>query len=199
MINTVIFDIGNVLTTFAWEEHIKKHGHDKEMIMRIAKATVNSDDWKQYDIGIMTDDEIMDEFIKNDPEIGEEIREVFSDFENLVLKRDYAIPWIKELKAKGFRVLYLSNFSNKAETECAAALDFIPYTDGGILSYKDKVIKPELEIYDLLAKRYGLIPSECIFFDDTKANVDAAIEYGYNAVLFTDYESARDVIDNFNM
>ena len=41
------------------------------------------------------------------------------------------------------------NFSHKAETECAEALNFLPEMEGGILSYKDQLIKPEPEIYQL--------------------------------------------------
>ena len=67
---------------------------------------------------------------------------------------------VKELKAKGYHVYYLSNFSHKAETECAEALNFLPEMEGGILSYKDQLIKPEPEIYQLLLKRYGLKADE---------------------------------------
>lgn len=184
MIKNIIFDIGNVLTDFRWEDFLRDKGFNEEMIKRIANACVYSDVWKEYDKGIWTDEEILDGFAENDPEIAQEIHRAFGDFTDLVTPRDYAIPWVKELKEKGYKVWYLSNFSNKATTECAECLGFIPYTDGGILSFRDKVIKPDAAIYELLLNRFGLVAEESVFIDDTLVNVEAAEALGIHGIHF---------------
>ena len=196
-ITTIIFDIGNVLVDFRWKEFIREHGYTGETADRIARASVLDDAWQQHDIGVLEEAEILDLFVANDPEIGTEIRNTFSILTGLLKQYPYAKPWIRELKEKGYRVLYLSNFSKQAERECAKELDFIPLTDGGILSYKEKMIKPDPSIYELLTKRYSLNPGECLFFDDTPANVEAARRHGYNAEVFKGYEAACDIIDGF--
>lgn len=186
MITTIIFDIGNVLADFTWKEHFESFGYSGEMVERIAKATVKNPAWNEVDRGIMSMEEILQIFIDSDPEIEQEIREVLKDTGSIVKRNDYAIPWIQELKGNGYRVLYLSNFSEKAETDCAHALDFIPYMDGGILSYREKVIKPMPEIYQLLIDRYGLKPEECVFMDDTAANLEGAEKFGIHTIHFHD-------------
>ena len=190
MITTIIFDIGNVLADFTWRQHFESFGYDEAMVDRIAKASILSDVWNEYDRGEMTDDEIFREFVRNDPEIEPELAQVFANVKTIISRNDYAIPWIQELKRKGYRLLYLSNFSEKAESECAYALDFIPYLDGGIMSYREKLIKPMPEIYRLLIERYHLTPEECVFMDDTAANLDAAAKFGIHTILFTDKEQA---------
>ena len=190
MITTIIFDIGNVLADFIWEEHYRSFGYDGEMLARIAKATVKSPMWNEYDRGAMSDEEILEGFIANDPEIEDILRKVLANVKTMVRRNDYAIPWIKELQGKGYRCLYLSNFSRKAETECAYALDFIPYMDGGILSYQDKVIKPMPEIYQLLIDRYNLVPQECVFMDDTVRNLEAAEQFGIHTIHFQNQQQA---------
>ncbi len=190
MITTIIFDIGNVLADFIWEEHYRSFGYDGEMLVRIAKATVKSPMWNEYDRGAMSDEEILEGFIANDPEIEDILRKVLANVKTMVRRNDYAIPWIKELQGKGYRCLYLSNFSRKAETECAYALDFIPYMDGGILSYQDKVIKPMPEIYQLLIDRYDLVPQECVFMDDTVRNLEAAEQFGIHTIHFQNQQQA---------
>lgn len=194
MIKTVIFDIGNVLTDFRWEDFFKEKGYSRELTDRIGKATVESEIWPEYDKGLLSNEEIMDGFVKNDPEIGKEIRESLSDIRGIVTKRDYAIPWIQELKRKGYQVLYLSNFSRRAEEQCAESLDFIPYTDGGILSYKEKCIKPEPRIYELLIERYHLNPEECVFLDDLQKNLDGASRFGIKTILFKNQEQAIEAL-----
>lgn len=191
MIKNIIFDIGNVLTDFRWEDFLRDKGFDEEMIKRLAEATVYSDVWKEYDRGIWTDEEILDGFAQNDPEIALEIHQAFGDFTDLVTPRDYAIPWVKSLKEKGYKVWYLSNFSNKATTECAECLGFIPYTDGGILSFRDKVIKPDAAIYELLLNRFGLVAEESVFIDDTLVNVEAAEALGIHGIHFISKEQTE--------
>jgi putative hydrolase of the HAD superfamily len=141
---------------------------------------------------MLTDDEILDAFIKNDPAIEKEIHRAFDDFKDLVTPRGYAIEWLKELKAKGYRVWYLSNFSCKAERECADCLSFMPYMDGGILSYRDHLIKPDSAIYELLLARFGLMAEESVFIDDTLINVEAAEKLGIHGIHFKTKEQTEE-------
>lgn len=192
MITTIIFDIGNVLADFTWEAHYRSFGYSEEILERLANATVKNPLWNEYDRGVMSDEEIVQSFIERDPGIEKEIREVLRDKGSMVVRNDYAIPWIQELKRKGYRTLYLSNFSERAEKECAKALDFLPYLDGGILSWKEKVIKPMPEIYQILIDRYGLVPEECVFLDDTQKNLTGAEAFGIHTILFRNQEQAME-------
>lgn len=187
-IDTVVFDIGNVLTDFAWAEFLQNKGYDETMIKRIAKATVESDDWVEYDKGNLTNDEIVERFVENDPEIGDQLKDAFINIDGIILKREKTIPWIKALKAAGYKVLYLSNFSKQALEGCPEAMAFLDETDGGILSYRDHVVKPYPEIYHLLEERYNLTPEKTVFIDDTAVNIEAAINLGWKGIIYKDYE-----------
>lgn len=190
MITTIIFDIGNVLADFTWKEHYESFGYDDAMVGRIAKATVMSPMWNENDRGVMKMEDILQAFVDSDPGIEQDIRKVLDNVKTMVSRNDYAIPWIQDLKSKGYRTLYLSNFAEKAEKDCAYALDFIPYMDGGILSYQEKVIKPMPEIYELLIERYDLVPEECVFIDDTQANLTGAEKFGIHTILFQNQAQA---------
>lgn len=190
MIKNVVFDIGNVLTDFRWKEFLQDKGFDQEMVKRIAKASIMSPFWAEFDRGDWDEERLMREFVRNDPEIEKELHQAFDCVTGMVTLRDYAVPWIEELKEKGFRVLYLSNFSYKAYVECADALVFLPHMDGGILSYRDKVIKPNPEIYRLLLERFSLVPQETVFLDDTLENVKAAEAQGIHGIHFLSREQA---------
>lgn len=192
MIRNIVFDIGNVLTDFRWKEFLVDKGFDGEMIRRIARASVESPLWKEIDRGEWDREKLMQEFIKLDPEIEAELRSAYNDVHGMVSPRAYAIPWIKELKEKGYGVYYLSNFSDKAYVDCADALEFIPYTDGGILSYRERIVKPEPEIYRLLLERYGLKAEECVFLDDLEVNVEAARKEGFAGIVFKTKEQAEE-------
>lgn len=199
MIHNVIFDIGNVLTDFRWREFLRDKGFDEEMVHRISRASIESPLWSEFDRGVMSDVELMEAFLKLDPEIERELHLAYDDVHGMVTIRDYAIPWVQELKAKGYRVWYLSNFSKKAEEECSDALAFIPYMDGGILSWKDKLIKPDPRIYQLLLDRYRLKPEECVFIDDTPVNIQAAEEQGIHGIVFENREQVVQAMRELGM
>ena len=191
MIKNIVFDIGNVLTNYRWKGFLEDKGYDEEMIGRIAKASVMTPYWDEFDRGEWSEEETLKAFISVDPGIEKELREAYANIEEMVTKRDFAIPWIRELKEKGYRVYCLSNFSKKAYDECRAALGFLQELDGGILSYRERIVKPNPAIYNLLLTRYDLKADECVFFDDMERNVKAAIECGYHAFVFTTLEQAK--------
>ena len=127
MIRTIISDIGNVLSGFTWYDFYKSKGYSEEMVERLAKATVGSDIWKEYDRGVLSEEEILNRFIANDPELEEDLRKTLANVHGIMERYDYAIPWIEELKAKGYQFLVLSNFSRKVLRECWSELDFLPW------------------------------------------------------------------------
>ncbi|WP_292145413.1 HAD family hydrolase [Butyrivibrio sp.] len=191
-IDTVVFDIGNVLTDFAWDKFLVFKGYDDKMVERIAKATVYSDDWVEYDKGNLTNEEIIARFVENDPEIRSEIEDSFKNIDGIILKREKTIPWIRALKAAGYKVLYLSNFSKQALEGCPDAMAFLDETDGGILSFREHVVKPDPAIYNLLVSRYNLTPSKTVFIDDTPVNIEAARNLGWKGIIYRDYNQVVD-------
>ncbi len=190
MIRNIIFDIGNVLLGFDYLTFFRSFGLDEETVERLAKATAQSPDWSELDRGVLSYEEVLERFVANDPQLEALIAKVFADLNGILVRYAYAIPWIQELKKKGYRIYYLSNFFRKAEVDCADTMDFLPYMDGGILSYQDRVIKPDREIYELLLSRYGLKAQECVFLDDTIKNIEGAVRVGIHGIVFQNKEQA---------
>ena len=61
---------------------------------------------------------------------------------------------------------------------------FLNNFDGGIISYKENLLKPEAEIYIKLLDTYNLNAEECLFIDDTLVNIEAANKLGINTLHF---------------
>ena len=190
MIRNIIFDIGNVLAAWSWREFYESFHYSPDVTERLAKATVLSPLWEEFDRGAMDEEVLLGKFIENDPALEKEIRKVRENIHDMLRRYDYAIPWLQDLKSKGYKVYYLSNFSRQAHLECAHVLDFLPLMDGGILSYQEKLIKPDPAIYQLLIDRYGLEAEECVFLDDTLKNVEEALRQGMAGIVFRNREQA---------
>lgn len=192
MIKNIVFDIGNVLAGWNWREYYESFHYGPEVTERLARATVLSPLWEEFDRGEMDDKVLLGKFIENDPGLEREIRKVRENIHDMLARYDYAIPWLQELKDRGYRLYYLSNFSRQAHEECAHVLDFLPLMDGGILSYQEKLIKPDPAIYRLLLERYGLEAGESVFLDDTLRNVEEARRQGMAGIVFRSREKAAE-------
>lgn len=194
MIKNVIFDIGDVLVYFSYREYFASLGYDETMIDRLAKATVFNEAWSHFDRGDLSDEEIIDLMVKTDPEIGNDIRRVLVNCHDIVVQHDYAVPWIRELKEKGYHVYFLSNYFEKLIRENPEALSFINYMDGGIFSCRVHMLKPAPEIYKALLSRYRLKADECVFFDDRKVNVEGANAVGIHGIVFENLAQAKEAL-----
>lgn len=189
MIDTVIFDIGNVLAKFRWREYIEEIGITGDDAKRVAKATVLNPLWNEVDRGVMSLRDIIEKCVDTDKEVEDKIRLFYKDRRRLVTEYDYSAGLLKSLKEKGYRILLLSNYSEDHFAYIRTVFEFFKYVDGMVISYEIKHIKPEPEIYEEIIQKYELVPENCVFLDDSAANVEAAREFGIHGIHFTDSDT----------
>ena len=189
MIHNIVFDIGGVLADYRIKEFLAEKGFDGNMIKRILKDSVMSPFWGQFERGEITEEEALCGFASVDPGIENELRLAYSSVEGMLTMRSYAIPLVQSLKEAGFHVFFVSNYSKKAYDECAGSLEFMPYMDGGLVSFLAGRTKPDPEMYRMFLLKYGLRADECVFIDDTEENVEAAKVLGFSGIVFHDYEN----------
>ncbi|MCR4907561.1 MAG: HAD family phosphatase [Lachnospiraceae bacterium] len=195
-IKTVIFDIGGVLAPFDWREYMTELFHDKKIVEEVYGTVFGHDLWDELDRGVWSNDKLLSEFTAINPGLEKEIRLFFETCACALHKADYAAEWITELKARGYRVLYLSNYSRHVLDTNPDITYFVPLTDGGIFSCFVHLVKPEREIYECIRDRYGLNPAETVFIDDVEANVEGARAVGFNGIRFLNLEQAKAELNN---
>lgn len=190
MINTIIFDIGNVLAQFAWEEYLIESGYDKEVIQKIANATVYHQLWKEIDRSVDFGTELVEQFASHDSSVSDEITD-FLEHSHLVVKEyDYSIDLIHRLKANGYKVYLLSNYGGRNFKYARENFTFLKHADGSLISYEVGFVKPEREIYDAMISKYHIIPEEAVFLDDSEVNIIAAASIGFHTIHFKTLEMA---------
>lgn len=190
MVRNVIFDIGRVLIGFEWMDYVHSVLDSEEDIRIVNEAMWKSGIWNERDRGVISEEEALNQMIAQAPDHEAQIREVEERSGEGILRKDYAIPWIEELKTRGFHVFFLSNYSRRVMKLGWNALDFLPYMDGGIFSCEVKMLKPEPGIYSKLLHDYALNAEECVFIDDNPNNIEAASKMGFRTVLFEEREQA---------
>ena len=195
MIKNVVFDIGMVLIDFSWRECMRDCGIKEEDVMRVAQATVLSPYWNELDRGLLSEDEIVKNFVSLAPDLEDEIKRFFSIVTVSMPPFDYSEGWLRSVKERGYGVYILSNFSNHNFNVNLPRYTFLKHADGMIISYRYKTVKPERKIYECLLSEYGLDPEECVFIDDREDNIAAAKELGFSGIVFKSFEDASKKLD----
>jgi len=98
----------------------------------------------------------------------------------------------RRLKAAGYTLFGLSNWSETKFNLVKDRLVFLEYLDDYVLSGKEKQIKPEPYIFQILLDRIGHQAEECLFIDDSAANIQAADELGFQTIHFKTAQQLAD-------
>ncbi|MDA7966294.1 HAD family phosphatase [Ruegeria sp.] len=180
----VVFDIGNVL--IKWDPHL---AWLDEMGSREAVA-VFLDRIDFYDRNLRADG-------------GETFHDLAAELDSAedqarlasyVLRYAATVPekidgsWdvLYRLKARGTPVHAITNWSAETWPEGIKLHPELNSVFGvTIVSGREKLLKPQAEIYHLLCERAGLAPQDCIFVDDSPKNVEGARATGMDAIHFT--------------
>lgn len=198
MIDTVIFDIGNVLAEWHWRRSfVEMFG--EALVEPLADATVRSPGWYELDRGALSEEEIVELLTKNAPQYAEQIARVVHESHHMVTMYPYAADWLKGLKAAGYKIYILSNFSEFGFNRLKPQFTFLQYADGALISYEVKQVKPDRIIYEMLCEKYGIVPENAVFLDDNAANTEAAIQFGLHAITVESKEQADEELQKLGV
>ena len=190
-ISTVIFDMGDVLVSANIQDYLMTDPEiPNEIIDELLKIWFIDKDEVDDTMDLDTYREIINK--RMGTEFSKYIPKLFRYNTECVTAFDYTIPMIQDLKDKGYKVYYLSNWSAWTHDllQEAGKFDFLKLMDGGVFSYDAGYMKPDEEIYKILLNKYKINPEEAIFFDDKEENIEAANKLGIHGVHFPRHDSS---------
>lgn len=181
-IRNIIFDLGNVLLTWNPADYLATLFDDGELVTKLHKAVFLSPEWFMLDRGVISQEKAVERLIQQHPELAREIKATFADWFSLLKPISSNVELLRSVKEQGYKVYALSNFHKDAFDYVAKKYEWFSLFDGMIISADHQVMKPEPGIYQLLLTTYELIPEECVFIDDSLANLAAASEFGIKGI-----------------
>lgn len=100
--------------------------------------------------------------------------------------RPEVLDLIRRARAVGIRVGLLSNSLGEGEYDPYEGYDLDDIFDAVVISGETGLRKPDPAIYLIATEQLGVAPRECVYADDTAANLPPAEELGMATVHFTD-------------
>lgn len=179
----IIFDVGDVLLDYRWQQMLMDYGLDESEAYRVGRELFDDPDglWHEFDLGVKSQEEIIQEFEQKHPKDAEVIRWFISHGEYMHVARPAIWKLVHQLKEAGYHLYILSNYPEILFKKHTQYADFMDDMEGMVVSYMLHVGKPERIVYQTLCDRYGLNKEECLFFDDRAENVQGAIDFGMRA------------------
>ena len=110
---------------------------------------------------------------------------------------DKMVDYAKELKAKKIKIFILSNNLRERSLYYDEHFKILNgLFDKMYFSWQTGFIKSDIRAYKNLLTANNLKPEECIYFDDSKKNIELAKALGIKSYLFKDPEKTKKIIDN---
>lgn len=193
MIKNVIFDLGGVLINTDPSEYLRKYGYDEEKYKALLYAIWSDSIWAEMDLAMYDSFEDMVEvYVSRHKDLELELRSFFAEnWLELYTVFEDTLDFYNEIYNSGCNIFLLTNFSREGYDYISKKFDFFKKAKGAVVSSHIKLAKPDLRIYKYLLKTYNLNPDECVFIDDSVANINAANELGIHGIVFNNVENLR--------
>jgi putative hydrolase of the HAD superfamily len=180
----IIFDLGGVVFTWEPEKIIARVFADPAVRALVRSEIFNHADWDQLDRGTLLYPEAILRAATRTGLPKSAIARLFRQVPLSLVGLPETVALLRRLQAKGHRLFYLSNMHGAAIDYLERAYTFWDVFEGGVISCRVHLIKPEPEIYRYLIKHYGLKKTATIFIDDLTANLAPAEKIGMQTMKF---------------
>lgn len=183
-IDAVVFDVGNVLLRWKGEEILNRIVPERpDLHEELSLRTVRSPYWTMLDRGSALAEEVIEPMSRTAPELEPYIRRIMTGWFDLPVIPE-GVEALKTCKAHGVKLYALTNYADREFAHACATHEFFSLFDDYVVSGRLHMVKPGLDIYSHLIRRFDLDPARTLFIDDSTVNIEAALESGWQALCY---------------
>jgi len=196
-IKVVFMDIGGVLLTNGWD-HESREKASKVFDFDFTEMNIlHNFIYNVFEIGSISLDEYLDTVLFHQPRNFSK-----ADFKQFMFKESVELPkmleWSKSWKKQiDLPVFALSNENKELNDYRIKTFNLHELFDGFFSSCYLKMRKPDPGIYKTAMEIAQVKPDECLYFDDRPMLVHAAKKLGMNTILHEDFETSKNILENF--
>ncbi len=195
----IVFDLGAVLIEWDPRHLYRKVFADREK-MEWFLTNVCHNDWNLEQDRGRSLDEAVAEAIGRHPEWEREIK-LYRDRWVEMVPGDIpgTVQILEELHAKGAPLYAITNWNGDTFRITQGRFKFLSLFRDIVVSGDEKLVKPEPDIFHLLASRNSIKLSESIFIDDSAKNIKGAEAVGMKTHHFKTPEGLRADLKHRNL
>ena len=183
-IKAIIFDFGAVLVEWEPRNIFRNYFPDNASI----DAFLQEIDFKQWNVeqdkgrSFAEGTHLLAQKFPQHKEVFHALQERWG--ESIVGEIEGTVQLLHALKAKGYPIYGLSNWSAETFPIARARYEFFELFDDMVISGEVKLIKPEPAIFEYCLQKIGRPSYECLFIDDSELNIISATKLGFDCIHF---------------
>lgn len=193
--SNLILDIGNVICNWNSDGLVGLTFDYPEDQQEALRATVNTTDWLDLDRGTMTLDEAIRRAQARTDLDDQDVASVYHNLCASLTALPESMAAMERARDQGVPMYVLSNMQAHAWEHLKETFECFSWCTGIVVSFETGLIKPDPAIYQHVCDKFSVTPESCVFIDDLKENIDAAIAFGMEGVQMTDKHNGGEVID----
>jgi 2-haloacid dehalogenase len=184
-IKAVIFDFGNVLIEWEPRYVYQKYFPTDPDGMESFLKEVDFMGWNAHqDKGRKFEDGVAD-LSEQFPQYAQLIQAYHDHWEDSIGVAYWGtVEIMKQLKDRGYPIYGLSNWSAETFPYAREKYNFFDLFDDMVISGAVGYVKPEPEIYHMVLEKIGRPARECLFIDDSLANIQQAQKMGFETIHY---------------
>jgi 2-haloacid dehalogenase len=180
----IIFDFGAVLIDWNPDQVYLPYFKDSEAMNKFYQETEIHILNKEFDRGVPHDHGLKP-LAEQFPHYHEPIHLWKTAWHKMIIGPiDGSIAILRALHTQGYPLYGLTNWAAETFPYVYYNYDFFQCFQDIVVSGREKVIKPDTQIYEILLRRNNLNPKQCVFIDDNADNVAAAEALGMKGICF---------------
>jgi 2-haloacid dehalogenase len=181
----LVFDLGGVLVDWNPRYLYRKFFQEDEAAMERFLAEVCTPEWNAKQDEGRSLAEATETLVAGHPAEEGLIRAFYDRWPEMVGGAvEGTVEILARLKAAGYLLYALSNWSAETYPHAQRRFDFLTWFEHAVISGQIGLVKPDRAIFDHLLAKTGRAAAECIFIDDSPGNVTAARDLGFDAIHF---------------
>ncbi|MEP3225132.1 MAG: HAD family phosphatase [Parasphingorhabdus sp.] len=184
-IDTVIFDVGNVLYQWDLRCLFEKLIDDPQELDWFLQNVVTTEWHFQHDAGRALAD-MLPERIAQFPQYEALITAYAARFnETIPGPVDGSLALVEKLAANHVPIFGITNFGAELWQNFRTTAPIFDLFEDIVVSGDEKLLKPDRAIYQLALKRFERSAAQCLFIDDRLENIEGALAEGIKSHHFT--------------
>ncbi|MEM8800404.1 MAG: HAD family phosphatase [Pseudomonadota bacterium] len=198
-LDTVIFDIGNVLVYWDPRFLIQKLGINDTEFSKIMNDVITLEWHTHHDRGrsMKTGVALLTAEYPQFHQVIETYRTRW--FETILGSISETIDILRNLAERPLQLVALTNFSAETFDEFCDRYPFMKLFHAHIVSGRVGLIKPDPKIYELTERQCELSPHRTLFIDDRVDNIRTAQNRGWHGHVFSTSEGLRAALAKFTV
>ncbi|MEA2077507.1 MAG: HAD family phosphatase [Candidatus Marinimicrobia bacterium] len=193
-IKNIIFDLGNVLVDVDYKRFTDTMGWDHDVFMKFFA----SDFFREFEVGKHDERTFFNKLNKYIPlQEGDEKRYRHNIHMTFSLRpRTWArVHWLR----KRYRVFLFSNTNSLDFNGINSQIDLSRVIRFYYVSHEQGFIKPDPRSYHRMEELFNLDPTETLFVDDRRENIEGALKAGWHAEVIENEEGLFKVFEKYGI